>query len=288
MTLPNFIFIIILIGLGIWSTILSTKGGLTDNRKKFLKKLTNRGRYFAVVNILILIVLLFQDNNARTIAEKKQVELKKERDERDSLITIGIQAGVDSASNKLFRDISSAFAKQQLKLDTLTNKVSLVKIPPPKVINSLGESPVIHVPNNGISIRSDLGTLRSYKLTVESRDAGATNFKIRTSILNEYENQKYSLTEMNLFPKGFKTFKNSSFNTGFKSLGGIKTKHLYIYFKGTYTSLDGLNTYEIDDLFYFNKKANKTTLKTGSERSIIVDIINRLPKDGTITTISKK
>lgn len=288
MTIPNFVFIITLIGLGIWSTVLSTKGGLTNNRKKKLNKLTRRGRYFAGINILILAVLLFQDFNTRTAADNKQIELKRERNTRDSLITVGIKSGVDSSSNKLFRDISAAFAEQQLKLDTLTNQLSLVKISTPKVINHLGDSPVIHVHNNGISLRNDLGPLRSYNLTIECRDAGATNFKIRTSILTEYENQKYSVTEMNFFPEGFKTYKNSSFSTGWKSLGKGKSKNLYVYFKGTYTSLDGLNTFKIDDLFFYNEKSGKTTLTVGSKRDLILNIISQLRKDGTVTTLSKK
>lgn len=278
-TIPNLIFVIAIGIFTIWLTFLTTKGSLTDNSfKGFFRKLTNRGKLTALVLISIFALLIGQEINNSNISHNKDLLLSQERDARDAKITNGIKNGVDS--------VISIYSKEQnLKFDTLSRQVSEVKISPRELPENSNENPVILVHKDGISIRSSLPTLQSYNLTITCRDAGATNFNVKASILNEYAGQKYSKSEINFFPDGFRTFKNSSFNTGFKSLGAYIPTKLYIYLKGSYYSLDRSKSYEIDDLYFFNNKTGETTFKTGSERTLIIGIINKLPNDGTIIKI---
>ena len=71
--------------------------------------------------------LTAQEFNTQNSNDNKDLLLKKEIIFRDSLITVGIRSGVDSSSNRLFKNLSKAFADQNLKIDTLQNTIYIIK-----------------------------------------------------------------------------------------------------------------------------------------------------------------
>ena len=59
--------------------------------------------------------------------DRNNAVLKKERDKRDAAITAWIKSGVELNRKKLFDDISEAFKKQELRLDTLKKDVERIR-----------------------------------------------------------------------------------------------------------------------------------------------------------------
>jgi hypothetical protein len=126
-TIPNILFVIAIAVITGYLTFLTTKGGLTDNRRNgFLRKLTNRGRIVVCVLFSLLGILILQEINQKKLSRKQDELLLKERSQRDSIITKRIQLGIDSSNSKLFSSLSIAFAKQGLRLDFVNNQVEKI------------------------------------------------------------------------------------------------------------------------------------------------------------------
>src|SRR5688572_10109809 len=122
--IPN-IYFVILGGLATaYLTFLAAKGGLTNNRfSNYWRRLTQRGRIVFFLSLFLLITFCLQECNNQISNQNKDAVLERERDIRDSLITVGITAGIDSSTTQLFDNLSIAFAKQNLKIDTLPNTI---------------------------------------------------------------------------------------------------------------------------------------------------------------------
>ena len=111
--------------LGLASTIISSKGGLYDNRfkKRWYKKIKLRGWIVTTLGLAIISISIWQSIkvNAENKQEKAtQILLRKES---DSTIAAEVRSGVDSNRRILFSDLSQALASQQLALDTVTKTV---------------------------------------------------------------------------------------------------------------------------------------------------------------------
>lgn len=281
--IPNILFVILIGLLTIWLTFLTTKGSLTNNTfKKITKRLTNRGKLVVIIFISITALLVGQEINNQNQNFNQTHILKEERNSRDKTITEGIKKGVDSISKKLFEDISIAFSKQELKLDTLNQEITNIRNKPSN-INYTGASPVIMLDSSSLSLVRVIGPIKKYKLRFLVNDAGATNFKIKFGILDEFIDGSYSYQEMNFFPDQIKMGKNTSWTTGFTTMIDKDTKELFLYLNGIYSSIDGLQKYPINDIYRYNPIDKKLSIPLNRERNEIIEIINKIPKDGTVT-----
>ncbi|MCM4153654.1 hypothetical protein DHD05_18840 [Arenibacter sp. N53] len=281
-TVPNLIFVIALAVMTIWLTFETTKGGLTDNRHhNILKRLTTRGKIVVFILLVITGLLICQELNNQRQNGNQVLKLQQERDLRDNKITDGIKNGVDSISNKLFDDISTAFKKQELQLDTVNQEIINIKNKPiSKYIAP--DNPVLRIDSTGISLLREIGPIKKYKLTIGVKDAGATNFEIKVGILTEYKDGIYSYSIINFFPDQFKMNKNSVWETGFTQLRSEDSDRLYINVNGTYTSLDGLNKYDINDLYIYEQESRKVIIPLNLLRKKILEIIDKMPNDGSM------
>ncbi len=127
-TIPNVVFVILIAILTAYLTFLTTKGGLTDNRfTNIWKKLTYRGWIVICILFLMLILLIAQEYNNQNINKRNVLILKKERDQKDSIITERVKGGVDLNRKKLFEDLSKAFAKQELRIDTVKKTLQILR-----------------------------------------------------------------------------------------------------------------------------------------------------------------
>lgn len=285
--LPNILFVIFVAIATSYLTFLTTKGGLTDNRfSGFWKKLTRRGKTVLFVLFAIAILLVLQEINAKIIERKREKEndkkdllLKKERNERDSTVTAGIKVGVDSSSRKLYDDISKAFAKQEFRLDTLNKEIARVRDSAKSITNIYSQpDPVLHIEINGIFRYSKTENSIKYSVHFKSDDAGSTNFNIQSYILTRYDHMKYDISKGNFFPKNLKIPKGGKWETGFRTSNLEPVKDIIIYLKGTYTTLDGTKSYEIDDMYDFDEEKNRVDLLSNSIRREILKIIESIPK----------
>ncbi|MFH7013135.1 hypothetical protein ACHRV5_14805 [Flavobacterium sp. FlaQc-52] len=146
-TVDNLYFVIAIAIFTLWLTIVTTKGGLTDNRYHvWWKKITKRGRIAISIGIFIAIILALQEVNNRNVSKNNSNAFNKEQSSRDSIITNGINSGVNKATENLFNNLSIAFKKQGLQYDMIKNQVSKLKDSIRiTVIN--GEAPLIYLRN---------------------------------------------------------------------------------------------------------------------------------------------
>ena len=151
---PSWFFTILYLMATGYLTFLTTKGPLTDNRKKSYKRINKRGWLVVITFLAILFILLGQELNNERIKNLNEKALMLERDVRDSLVQQGIEAGVNKFTKRLFDDLSGAFARQGLKLDTLNEYVTKLedfsKLSQIEAERFKLEKPNIFVPANGI------------------------------------------------------------------------------------------------------------------------------------------
>ncbi|MBN8668694.1 MAG: hypothetical protein J0M30_14445 [Chitinophagales bacterium] len=146
-----------IIGIGILSlisTIISSKGPLYDKHHKWYKRLTKGGKWAAAIGLTIIAFSFLQYRLIKKRDDRKDGLLKVERDNRDSIISARITSGVDSSTNKLFTDLSIAFANQNLRLDTVRKRIeSLRDSAKTVIVNNARDLPRIIIREDGIKIR---------------------------------------------------------------------------------------------------------------------------------------
>jgi hypothetical protein len=272
--IPNITFVILLAIATSYLTFLTTKGSLTNNTySRWWNKLTKRGKLVLYVLLFMFVILVCQEYNSWASDKNKDIILEKERNSRDSLITIGIKSGVESSSDKLFKNLSMAFAKQNLKIDTLRNTVIKLKDSVSTTINNYAqEDPVLSIEIDGIYLKSKQDTKYDYGLAFKSMDAGSTNYKVLNHIFVEYKNGTYSLHNVD-FLSNVKIPKNGKWTTGFQIHSLNNIKFIYVYIKGTYTTLDGIKSYPIDDIYVYEEETKETFTLTFPKKDTIITLI---------------
>lgn len=193
-TVPNIVFVLSIAVTTAILTFLTTKGGLTDNRfSKPWSRLTKRGKQVFFFLVIMVVLLALQEWNSQAKSDKKDNVLEKERTERDSIITKGIQHGVDSSSKRLFNDLSEAFAKQELKFDPITKEIKNLKDSIKNLVVNPEEVPVLlvkitHDKQGDTSIRID-------------RTFIASTASAKISYIYDFWQVNYSDGSKNVFPK---------------------------------------------------------------------------------------
>lgn len=287
----NYIFITLIAGITAYSTFLTTKGGLTNNTyKNYWKKLTARGKRVLYFAITIIVLLLLQEWNSQTQANIKDVNTKKEiykRDLllqkqaslRDSSITEGIKKGVDLNRQKLFDDISKAFAKQELRLDTVKKNIERIRDSAKNVTNNYGQiDPVLVIEENGISIKEKLKNSTGYSISFLSRDAGSTNFDVKCYFLMEFPNGENVISRHDFFPKKLKLSNNGIWTAGFHANFTSSPTQFSVFVQGKYTTLDATKVYVVEDVYDLDLTSMKTSTPLNSRRIKIIQKIKSQPE----------
>src|SRR5690606_1190664 len=133
------------------------------------------------------LLLLLQEWNTNTKNDRKEAILVKERDLKDSIVSAGIKKGVDSASKRLYDDISKAFAKQEFRLDTVKKDVERIRDSAKGTINNYSQpDPVLLVGGSSVTVKDTTSNIKNYSIEFTSVDAGSTNFDIKCYLLTEF------------------------------------------------------------------------------------------------------
>lgn len=123
-TIPNYVFSIFLMFLTVIIGWFSSKGKLTDERKKnWWEQMTKRGRIVFFLSISTFLVIVIQSINGIRIEDN----LKQEQQSRDSIITSKVKIGVTESNQILFGQIAEAFKDQNFKIDTIQNGMVILK-----------------------------------------------------------------------------------------------------------------------------------------------------------------
>ncbi|KAF2326660.1 hypothetical protein [Flavobacterium ginsenosidimutans] len=169
-TIENIYFIILIAIITFWLTMVTAKGSLTNNRRKWWKRLTERGRIACYIGLLLALILALQEFNNQRISYNNNIDLKNAQDSSATMITQGVKKGVKTETDKLFENLTIAFKKQGLQYDSIKNTVTKIKDSVKTTIIN-GEPPLIEFVNiqiidssyfrNNYTIRFTLKSLNS-------------------------------------------------------------------------------------------------------------------------------
>ena len=274
--IPNIWFVILLALLTGYVTFLTAKGGLTDNRhNNHWKRLSKRGKKVLSILILIALVLTLQEINTQSKTRLSENTLRKEQLKQDSLITEGINKGVDSSRKKLFEDISKAFLIQELKLDTVKKEIVRIRDSAKNITNNYAqqEEPVILIDTNGIKLLTQYNKERNYLISFKSQDAASTNFNVICYLITPIEGNNFQVEKGDIFPHDLQISKNGLWSIDFTTYTDPVPFELYINLIGTYTNLYNTRTYKVDNVYVFDMKKNRLNTLIGSERQKVLNIV---------------
>lgn len=260
-------------------TFLTTKGNLTkDMYLTFWSRFTKRGIIALSLLLLIVTLAILQEINHQFLIINNDTALKNERNIKDSLISNGISSGVETNSIKLFNKLSLAFSKQNLKIDTLKNTVIKLKDSLNTTINNYSqEDPLISIEGKGVKIKSIQNNNYDYELNFKSTNAGSTNFKIEIYILFESYINTYYLFKPDLL-SNIRIPKNGLWTTGFQINMADSIKNTYLYLEGNYTTLDGVKSYPINEVYIYEQSNKMTWTLLNPKRNKIISQIKLLSK----------
>jgi hypothetical protein len=277
-TISNIVFIFLIATSTGLLTFLTAKGGLTNNRQsKFWGKLTKRGKRVFFLLCAMAMILAAQEINNQNSNKNKDLQLKQEQNSRDSIITIGINNGVDISSKRLFENLSKAFISQNLKIDTLQNTIILIKdsIKTSVVNNYAHEDPILYIDKTGIKLDSVDNNGSRFSIVFTSQDAGSTHFNIKTTLLTEFIDKTIDINTLNFFTDNIKIPKNSTWSAGFNINSPKVIDVIYLHVKGTYTTVDRENEYTIDDLYLYRNTLKKTSIVYSEKRDEILKLLEK-------------
>lgn len=244
-------FTVFLAILFLFTTFLTAKGSLTDNRfkNKWWKRINQRGWTVIVVNIIIIIIYIFQSINNSNRIEIKNAELKKEQDERAEII----QNEVRKETDKIFNSMSIAFANQGIKIDSLQEYISNQKSINHITNNKIFESePYLHIKGNTLKIEKD-GLY--YGMYV--KDASATNIKAQYTVFVKWSDGNQELFSQPFLTPDISIPANKEVTNlklvDFKN-EDLKVDQMSILFKGTYTNLQNSKELPIEFVYSYDKK----------------------------------
>ncbi|MFD2098544.1 hypothetical protein [Flagellimonas iocasae] len=236
------------------TTFLTARGPLTDKRfkKKWWKKINSRGRIVILVNFFILIIYILQSVNNANWLDLKNMELKKEQDERSEII----QRKVKEETGKIFNSMSIAFANQGIKIDSLQEYVSNQKSISQITNNRIFENePYFHIKSNALKIGDD-GLY--YGLYVQ--DASAANFEAKFKIFVLWSDGNKEIFERPFLTPDFTIPANRELTNlklvDFKN-EDLFVEQFFIQFKGNYSNLDKSKKFPFDYVFSYDKKKKK-------------------------------
>lgn len=261
-TIDNIFFVAAIAILTLWLTLISSKGGLTDERfNGFFNKFTKRGWKAIKVGSFIGFVLILQEINNRSISAKKDYELSAEQTNRDSKITSGIKKGVDSSNTKLFDDLSIAFKKQGLRFDTIRKEIKRVR-DSVKVVKNYGDMPLISVKNLKIIDSTNFDKLYEVEYQIISNDSQSLNLDLEFELI-AYTYRSNFISFRNAFKISSKSLSLAKGEWFTHTLLISKNEALYqkYYFRliGNYNSNNNNKKIKIDDIYVLVPRVKKNS-----------------------------
>lgn len=275
-TVPNIVFIVIIGALTIYLTFATTKGSLTNNAfKGFWKRLTTRGKSVFIICVLMLILLILQEWNNQRLIENHDYITNIQNKQRDSTITVRVDSGIVTNRKMLFDDLSFSFKEQNLKIDTLDQKLIILKDSIRQTVNTYSlTDPIITLDETSLTTGGD----GEYHVRIFCADAGATNFKIDFFILSQYTNAPWALTKINILQnKELKLPAGGWITLEFRNNRPYKIENLYFYLVGSYSNTDQSKIYPIDNVYCYFLNDGIITVPGNTLREYLKEKFKELP-----------
>jgi hypothetical protein len=269
------------------STFITTKGKLTDDRRKGFHSLKENGWKLIVINFIILSLLVGQFIiNEKEDTRKTKANIKYQ-DQRDSILKarydsslLVMKLGFDSSNIEVISTITEGLGKYGFMFDS-TNKTLI------GLVRDSSKTKVI-VPDDPVLFCSDFAFYNKidgssyYKITLTAKDASCSKFNIICGFFGsdstcQAENIRFLsfekfLTDIDRIPK------NMSSSYYYKINNDSLYSMLYFRLYGTYQNLDQTKILPIDDSYFYNFKTKSTGRLTGNTRTIIISMFDRTLK----------
>ncbi|MCX6316107.1 MAG: hypothetical protein NTW29_02365 [Bacteroidetes bacterium] len=223
-------------------------------------------------------LLVFQEYNSQVINKIRDKEVEINNRVRDSIFESRVKLAVDSNRFKLYEDISIAFGKQNMQLDTFKKEIHKLRDSSNRtIIIPVDKRPTIELlpPGPRLEIRDKKKILF---ISYTSMGAWAKIINMSTSfILVDTLNELYFLKSWQ-FPTNGREITEENIITNEIDLGDINlnsTKGFCIYLKGSYTDKFQSKIYTADLSYYFGHHTGKFTYATGNLRDRIIELLRR-------------
>lgn len=260
--LPNILFVILIAILTGYLTFLTTKGKLTDNRyTNQWSRLTIRGKKVFFTLFFIAIFLCLQEYNNNISSDIKDSFIRRENNTRDSITAEKIKVGVDANSRKLFNDVSEAFAKQGLKLDTLKKNVEKLKDSIKGSVNIYNgvDSFLSLCKEEPITLTSKSLSGYIFELKICNSSAPSRNLNAKVYVVSiDSTNKMIFSKEFELFQSNAQLDKDALITQQIIVPSDRDIKLCYFLIKGSWTNVDKSKRFLIDHIFHYNIENKRT------------------------------
>ncbi len=261
--MPDILFIILISIFTLCISFISTKGTLSNlqYKRKWWKIITTRGKVVIFLTLTIIGLLIWQNEATDRKNDKKDQIIRNERNARDSLISVGI----DSNRKILFKDLSEALSKQNLRLDTVTKRLKNLNDSANRtvVINN-NKKPTLRLCPDGIYLDNSAYP----KLMVKYcgfedwvKIIDVDTYVIIIDTLNTFHflsKSKKTPQNMVLTPSVQITDEYDLRNINLEFVKGF-----YVYIKGTYSDKYLKNKYQVYESFYFGLSSKRFSFLVG-------------------------
>jgi hypothetical protein len=255
----NYLIISFIGLLSIVATVISSKGGLYDRRFKWYKIITTRGWIVVWCLSVILVLTIWQATSEKEEQDSKESALREQRRINDSTVAADIQKGVEKNSKKLFDDLSQALARQNLRLDTVTNTLEKLRdsektviIKPPAV------EPFLMIMNNGIKHTRLEDNRTRFNIAITCSQATAKKLDISffmELLFTDGTVQPYGpdkIFSQENVPKDMAHEETVTLH----NVKEIRTMNIGVW--GTYTDSENSKVYRVKDVYAYNASTKQT------------------------------
>jgi hypothetical protein len=270
---PNLIILICALVFGAIITVITSIDTLHEDSG------TWAGRNWKKISIVLCFVALvwitsFQYDQAKTQKLVDKTSLDSTRKASDS----SIQAGIDSGNNKLFKNLSVALGKQNLKLDSVTNELVKIKN------DTARRAPVIYGPDPVITLCTDSSivlfdypqsNLVRFKINVCANQAAAKKIGLSAYIVGEDNLHNLVYLGVKDIATGKVTMDNHTVMTGKLTTSYVPTAIKYYFLiRGSYFDIRLTKRFFVDELFLYDmvRRMSGTVALKNVEDSVMAKI----------------
>jgi hypothetical protein len=264
------------------SSFVSAAGKVADGRKRGLKTLTKKGRITIVLNIAVIAASGIQYYLNDRENTKKEKENKRNLEIRDSLLKrnydsslVEIKKKFDTTNIKTIEML----VKYGYKADSANNRLVKIVRDSSKTKIMLTERPVFKIcgDNTGITLLKQDNNKFAYKISFCSYAASSSmyNLDCRTILVNaDSINTEYKYVgKVDLISKDAVVSKDRMLSTILDIDTNLQHTGLCVVVNGTYSNYDNSKVYNINEVYYYDKRKNNLIEILGDTKEKIMQIV---------------
>lgn len=277
--------IIILTLIAINSAVISflpSIGKVFDKRRRGLDRIQPIGRVLIILNLftVALSVAQYFINEAEVVTKEKAA--KRDKQYGDSILKASYDTSLaamkrkfDTSTIKVIRTVSTTLGKYGYKLDSTSNNLVKIVREPVKEI----ENPELSL-CGGIKYEGQKNGLDRYSITYCSNSGTSTNFNLHcyAIIADTLMNNLFYLGPADTPSKEMKILNGKSVDALLYVTDKRDYNEMFLYITGTYTNIYSSKLFQVNEVYYYEKKTREFGIVVRKDKMKIVDYINKITK----------